>query len=129
MSRLDSILHIVASVASVAIVTAVYFLVLRVNPTTVALTYVIVVLLIATRWGITEATVASVVAVGCFNFFFLPPLLTLTIADPQNWVAFVAFMLTAIIVSQLSGHSRRQQVDAQSRSGPTRRHRTTGGRG
>ena len=115
MSRLDSILHIVASVASVAIVTAVYFLVLRVNPTTVALTYVIVVLLIATRWGITEATVASVVAVGCFNFFFLPPLLTLTIADPQNWVAFVAFMLTAIIVSQLSGHSRRQQVDALAR--------------
>ena len=46
------------------------------NPTTVALTYVVVVLLIATRWGIAEATVASVVAVACFNFFFLPPFRT-----------------------------------------------------
>ena len=50
------------------------------------------------------------VAVACFNFFFLPPFLTWTIADSQNWIAFVVFMLTAVIVSQLSGRSRQRQM-------------------
>jgi two-component system, OmpR family, sensor histidine kinase KdpD len=83
-----------------------------VNPTTVALTYVIAILTLATTWGITEATAASLVAIACFNFFFLPPILHWTIADPQNWVAFIAFLITAIVTSQLSGHARRRAIDA-----------------
>src|SRR5262245_64460538 len=51
----------------------------------------------------------------CFNFFFLPPVGTLTIADPQNWVALVAFLVTAIVASQLSGRARRRNVEAISR--------------
>src|SRR5204862_6860261 len=65
--------------------------------------------------GTAEATGASVVAVACFNFFFLPPFLTWTIADSQNWVAFIVFMLTAVIVSQLSGRSRQRQIEALAR--------------
>jgi two-component system, OmpR family, sensor histidine kinase KdpD len=107
--------RIATSLTMVGAVTALYFLVVPVNPTTVALTYVVVVLLIATRWGIAEATVASIVAVACFNFFFLPPFLTWTIADAQNWVAFVVFMLTAVIVSQLSGRSRQRQIESLAR--------------
>ena len=37
------------------------------------------------------------------NFFFLPPVGTFTIADPQNWLALTAFLVTAIVASQLSG--------------------------
>ena len=85
---------------------------LHVNPTTVALSYLIAILLIATAWGIVEATTASIVAVLCFNFFFLPPVGTLTIADPQNWVALVAFLVTAIVASQLSGRARQREIDA-----------------
>src|SRR5689334_834696 len=48
----------------------------------------------------------------CFNFFFLPPVGTFTIADPQNWVALIAFLVTAIVVSQLSGRARKRQSDA-----------------
>ena len=107
--------RIATSLAAVAAVTAVYYLVVAVNPTTVALTYVVVVLLLATWWGIGEATVASVAAVACFNFFFLPPYLQWTIADSQNWVAFIVFMITAVIVSQLSGRSRRRQMEALER--------------
>jgi two-component system sensor histidine kinase KdpD len=103
------------SLATVGVVTTVYYRVLSVNPTTVALTYVVAVLLIATQWGIAEATIASLVAVACFNFFFLPPFLTWTIADSQNWVAFIVFMLTAVIVSQLSGRARQRQVEAFAR--------------
>ena len=85
------------------------------NPTTIALSYVVVILLIATGWGIGEATAASVAAMLCFNFFFLPPVGTLTIADPQNWVALVAFLLTAIIASQLSGRARQRNIEAVAR--------------
>ena len=97
------------------LITVLYFEVLHVNPTTVALSYLIAILLIATTWGIVEATTASVFAVLCFNFFFLPPVGTFTIADPQNWVAFVAFLATAIVASQLSGRARQRELDAAGR--------------
>jgi two-component system sensor histidine kinase KdpD len=84
----------------------------HVNPTTVALTYLVVILVIASSWGITEATAASVLAVVCFNFYFLPPVGTFTIADPQNWVAFLAFLITAVVASQLSGRARHRTLEA-----------------
>jgi two-component system sensor histidine kinase KdpD len=102
-------------VAAVAAVTFTYARVLPVNPTTVALTYLAVILLLASFWGIAESTVASVAAVLCFNFFFLPPVGTLTIADPQNWVALLAFLLTAVVTSQLSGRARRRHIEAVAR--------------
>ncbi len=95
--------------------TAVYFFLVHVNPTTVTLTYVVVVLLVASGWGGVEATVASVVATVCLNVFFLPPVGTLTIADPQNWAALAVFLVTTLVASQLSGRARRRQVEAASR--------------
>jgi two-component system, OmpR family, sensor histidine kinase KdpD len=107
--------RVVASIGAVALITAVYAAVLHVNPTTVALSYLVAILMIATGWGIVEATTASVLAVLCFNFFFLPPAGTFTIADPQNWVAFLAFLVTAIVASQLSGRARQREIDASAR--------------
>ncbi len=107
--------RVAASIGAVALITVLYSQVLPVNPTTVALSYLIAILLLATTWGIVEATTASVLAVLCFNFFFLPPAGTLTIADPQNWVAFVAFLVTAVVASQLSGRARQREIDAAGR--------------
>ncbi len=107
--------RVVGSIGAIALITGLYAQFLLVNPTTVALTYLIAILLIATAWGIVEATTASVAAVLCFNFFFLPPVGTLTIADPQNWVALLAFLATAIVASQLSGRARRREIDAAAR--------------
>src|SRR6266542_5188517 len=115
MSRVSPSARFAASVCAVAGITGVYIWLASVNPTTVALTYLVTILAIATQWGIAEATVASVLATVCFNVFFLPPVGTLTIADPQNWASFVAFMLTAIIASQLSGRARQRNVDAIAR--------------
>ena len=115
MSRWAAVVRIGVSLGMVAGVTALYTWLLHVNPTTVALTYVIVILLVATGWGILEATVASLVAMLCFNFFFLPPVGTLTIADPQNWVALVAFLVTGIVTSQLSGRVRQRNIEAVAR--------------
>lgn len=78
------------------------------NATTVALGFLLAVLAIATVWGLLEAIVASVTATLCFNYFFLPPVGTWTIADPQNWVALFAFLAVSIVASQLSERARRK---------------------
>jgi two-component system sensor histidine kinase KdpD len=106
---------VAVSLLAVAGVTITYAALVHVNPTTIALSYVVVILLIATAWGIAESTIASVAAMLCFNFFFLPPVGTLTIADPQNWVALVAFLLTAIVASQVSGRARIRNIEALAR--------------
>ena len=80
---------------------------LDVNATTAGFAYLITVLFIATSWSLVEAIVASVVGVLCFNFFFLPPVGTFTIADPQNWVAMVAFLAAALVGGELSARARR----------------------
>ena len=49
------------------------------------------------------------------NFFFLPPVGTFTIADPQNWVALVAFLAAAVIASQLSAAAQARARDAVAR--------------
>lgn len=84
----------------------------HVNTTTVALALLLVVLFVATWWGARPAVVASLLGVLCFNFFFLPPLGTLTIAAPNNWIALIAFLVTAITVGQLSAHLRHRTEEA-----------------
>ncbi|MGH9612915.1 MAG: sensor histidine kinase [Bryobacteraceae bacterium] len=101
-----------ASFAAPIAITAVCYGFLRVNATTVAMLYLLAVLLIAAFYGLLESTVAAITAVVCLNFFFLPPVLTFTIADPQNWVALFVFLATAIVGSQLSSYARKQTSDA-----------------
>jgi two-component system sensor histidine kinase KdpD len=86
----------------------------HVNPTTVALTLLLIVLFVATAWGSKPAVLASLLGVACFNFFFLPPFGTFTIAEPENWIAFIAFMITAITAGQLSARARRRAEEADS---------------
>lgn len=84
----------------------------HVNVTTVALALLLVVLFIATWWGARPAVAASVLAVLCFNFFYLPPFGALTVAATDNWIALVAFLVTAVTVGQLSAHARRRAEEA-----------------
>jgi len=91
------------------------FKILAANNTTVALSLLLAILGIATAWGLPEALVASVVAVLGFNYYFLPPILTFTVVDPQNWVALIAFLVTAITASQLSVRAKRRTVEAEAR--------------
>ena len=86
---------------------------LPVNPTTVALTFLLVVLGLASRWGLSVATATAVVATLAFNYYFLPPIRTFTIADPQNWIALFAFLVTAIVASRLSERARREARESQ----------------
>jgi two-component system sensor histidine kinase KdpD len=85
----------------------------HINSTTVALAFLLVVLFIATRWGSLPALVTSLLAMLCFNFFFLPPFGTLSIAATDNWVALTAFLATAITAGQLSARAKRRAEEAE----------------
>jgi two-component system sensor histidine kinase KdpD len=85
----------------------------HVSSTTVALALLLVVLFAATGWGSRPALLAALLAVVCFNFFFLPPVSTFTIADPQNWVALAAFLITALVVGELSARAKRRAEEAE----------------
>lgn len=86
----------------------------HVNPTTVALAMLLVVLFSATLWGSGPALFASALGMLCFNFFFLPPFGTLTVADLDNWIALAAFLLTAVTAGQLSARAKRRAEEAES---------------
>jgi two-component system, OmpR family, sensor histidine kinase KdpD len=96
----------------VAAITWICFRALSVNATTAALAYLVAILFIAARWGLVESITASILAVLCFNFFFLPPIGTFAIADPQNWVALFAFLATSITASRFSMQARRREREA-----------------
>src|SRR5690242_21875674 len=57
----------------------------------------------------------AILATLTYNYFFLPPLMRFTIADAQNWVALPAFLLTAIIASELSERARHESVESNQR--------------
>ena len=107
LGRIGGVLLIVA-----AITVFYFFLFNKANSTTIALTFLLATLGIAAAWGLLEAIVAAVVGALCFNYFFLPPLFTFYLADTQNWVALFAFLVTAVVASQLSASARRRALDA-----------------
>lgn len=103
-----SIVRYSISTASAAVIVAVYFLRLHVNETTVALTFLIGILLVAANWGLRHSIYLSILSAAAFNFFFLPPVLTFTVGDGRNWVALLAFLVTGIVASQLAERARRE---------------------
>ncbi len=85
----------------------------QINSTTVALAFLLIVLFVAILWRSGPALLASILAMLSFNFFFLPPFHTFTIADPQNWVALTAFFIAALAVGQLSARAKQRAEEAE----------------
>ena len=85
------------------------------NPTIAALLFLLVVLATATSAHLRVSIGISVAAMLAFNYFLLPPFHTLTIADPQNWVALFVFVVVAVIASQLSAAVRQRASEAEAR--------------
>ena len=84
----------------------------RLNVASSGFLYLVVVVLTAVYEGFWEATVTSIVAVTCLNYFFIPPIFSFTVADPQNWVALGAFEFTALVVSRLSHRAQMRAAEA-----------------
>ena len=99
----------------VAFITFVGFHWLHLNATTIALAFLLGVLIVSAFYGLPQAIYMALVSTVAFNFYFLPPIGTLTIADPQNWVALFAFVATGIAVSEMSARAQRGQRIANER--------------
>ena len=86
-----------------------------ISPTTAAMALLLIVLGAATLARLGVAIAISVIAMLSLNYFFLPPLGALTIADPQNWVALAAFLVVAVLASNLSAaaQDRAREADRQ----------------
>jgi two-component system sensor histidine kinase KdpD len=88
-----------------------YTVFVRVNLAMVAVSFLLVVLVSATYWGLAESLAASVIGAFYLNFLFLPPFHSLAITHSQDWAAFLAFLATSLIVSQLSARAKRRTVE------------------
>jgi two-component system sensor histidine kinase KdpD len=113
--RFVAVTHWLSTLGALGAIVLIYHRWLHVNPTTVALTLVLYVLVIAAQLRLQYAVVASVIATACYNFFFLPPVGTFTIADPQNWLTLFAFLATSVIGSRLSQTARDEADQARNR--------------
>jgi two-component system sensor histidine kinase KdpD len=85
----------------------------------VDLVFLTAIVAVAVRFGLLPSFAASIVASLCYNFFFMPPLYTFTIADPTNVAAFFFFIVMAMLVSNVAARVRTQAVVAASRARTT----------
>ncbi len=107
---------VAAGVLAVAVVTGVIELFDGVVPVlSLGVLYVFAVLPIAVFWGSAYAVPVAIASMLAFNFFFLPPLYTLTISDRRNWFALLVYVVTAIVVGSLASRARRRRDEAEQR--------------
>ncbi len=109
------IVGVAVSLVIIAGIIVFYRHVLHVNQTTVALSFLLAILAVSAVWGMAASVFMSVLAMLSFNYFFLPPVGTFTVTDPQNWVALFAFLVTSITGSQLSARIRKEADEAHQR--------------
>ncbi len=106
--------YMVMTVAALLVAT-VYRRILHVNQTTVALTFLVMVQLAAFSWGLVYSVCLSVGCTLLYNYYFLPPIGSFTIAEPQNWIALLSFLISAIVISNISERERRQSALSEAR--------------
>jgi len=111
----NTILRFALSAIVVAAITFLCYRWLHVNYATVGFGFLLAVLFISANWGLRYATFTAILATVAYNYFFLPPLLRFTIADPHNWIALLTFLVTAVVASQLSERARRSALSAEQR--------------
>ena len=110
---IQTLVRIFATLLIIAGITAFHFFVFnQANSTTIAMTFLLATLGVATGWGLLEAFIASVAGMLCLNFFFLKPIFTFYLADTQNWVTLFVFLVTAVVASQLSTSVKQRALEA-----------------
>ena len=101
--------RVAGSIVAVALVTGAIELIEPYVPVlSLGVLYIFAVLPVAIAFGLTYGVAVAIGSMLAFNFFFLPPLYTLTIADSRNWFALLVFLVTAVVVSELAARLRRR---------------------
>ncbi len=104
---------LLACAASIAVATgAIELLKTHIPVLSLAVLYLLAVLPIAVFLGLAYGVLVAVASMLAFNFVFLPPLYTFTLADSRNWFALAVFLVTAVVVSELASRSRRQAQES-----------------
>ena len=80
-----------------------------------AVCYQLLVLVVSGVYGAVPGLTTGLVSALAFNWFFVPPVHTLTVSDTRNWVSLAVFTATAVITSYLAAGFRRQRREAEAR--------------
>ena len=112
----DVALSYAVALAAVTVVSLFIGLVLgQVSIANISMLYLLAVLTTAVAFGRGPAIFASVTAFLIFDWFFVEPLHQLTVADPEEWVSLLFFLLTATVTGQLAAGQRQRAREAQQR--------------
>ena len=116
----DRAIAAAGSLAAIAAATGLIYALRPIAPVlSLGVLYVLAVMIAAIGWGAVYAVPVAVISMLAFNFFFLPPLLTLRLADGRNWTALAVYVATAVIVSDLATRARGRAAEAEQRGRET----------
>lgn len=92
------ILRALQTAAAVSVILLATFLVFRTHgkPLTAGLVNLVLVMLIAFRFGFVEAAASALASVACLDFFYMPPVFSLAERDPQDWLSSAVFVIIAL---------------------------------
>ena len=85
----------------------------------ISLIYLIVVVAVATLWGLWPALVASLLAATALDLLFVPPFGTLTVAEPGDWLTLLFFLVIAVLTGRLAAGARARAEEAHRRERAT----------
>jgi two-component system sensor histidine kinase KdpD len=104
------------AILAVSLATLAIYPLKSVAPTvSLSVVYLPAVLVIAAYWGLTLGLLTSIASAAAFNFFHIPPTGQFTISDSRNWVALIAFVLVALVVSTMAELARGRAIEAERR--------------
>jgi len=115
-SRRADTIRLFAGLAALLVVILIYRAVVQPNITTVALSFLLIILVVAASSRLWVGVGLSLIAGVGFNFFFLPPVHTFAVADPENWAALCAFLGVSLVASSLSAAARDRAAVAIARA-------------
>jgi K+-sensing histidine kinase KdpD len=108
------LVRVLACAGALAVVTgAIELLKGHVPVLSLAVLYLLAIIPVAIAWGVVFAVGVAIGSMLAFNFLFVLPLYTFTIADNRNWFALLVFVVTAVVVSELASRSRRRAEEAE----------------
>jgi two-component system sensor histidine kinase KdpD len=107
---------VAGSLAAVAVATGLVYALKPIAPVlSLGVVYVLAVLVCAVCFGASYGVAVALASMVTFNYLFLPPVHTLTLADARNWAALGVYLTTAVVASQLAASARRRAAEARQR--------------
>jgi two-component system, OmpR family, sensor histidine kinase KdpD len=113
---MKSLPAIAGSATAVAAATGLVYALRPITPTlSLGVLYTLAVLASAVLWGLGFAIATAIASMVAFNFLFLPPVHTLSLANDSDWAALAVYLVVAIVASELATRARRRAAEAEQR--------------